>query len=278
MKKIGLILILAVMFTACKTEKDYLVTIQTSYGDMQVILYDETPQHKANFIKLAESGRYDSTIFHRVIKGFMIQGGDVFTKEKLNQSDMYTVPAEFVADKIHRKGVLSAARMGDNVNPEKASSGCQFYIVQGMVWDKDQLLTDMRKLNQYLGTFITMESNQALADEYTKIYETGDKDALNDFIFSLKPKVETYYGIDLSLKKTPQQIETYTTVGGTPHLDGEYTVFGEVIKGLEVIDQIADQETGRADKPLQDIFMKMKVEQLSKAKITKEYGYQYEQK
>ncbi|MEX0884381.1 MAG: peptidylprolyl isomerase, partial [Cyclobacteriaceae bacterium] len=131
MKKILFLVFFLAM--ACSTEKDYLVTIETKYGNMYAVLYDETPIHKENFIQLAVEGRFDSTEFHRIIEDFMIQGGDVFGKEGLSREEWYTLPPEFNQDLIHEKGSMAAAREGDNLNPEKRSSGCQFYIVEGRV-------------------------------------------------------------------------------------------------------------------------------------------------
>ena len=143
MKK--LIFILIIIIQSCAMNKDVLITISTPYGDMKAILYDETPLHKKNFIELSESGQFDSTIFHRVIENFMIQGGDV---NLINDEDVidYTIPAEFNSKLFHRKGEIAAARMGDNVNPEKESSGCQFYIVQGKVYTEEELTLDINAL------------------------------------------------------------------------------------------------------------------------------------
>ncbi len=187
---------------------DCLVEIQTSLGNMTIKLYDETPLHRDNFIKLAESGFYEGTLFHRVIKGFMVQGGDPDSRgaeagRRLGIGGPgYTVPAEFVDTLVHIRGALSAARQGDAVNPKKASSGSQFYIVQGKPVSASQL------------------------------------DAME------MQKGFTY---------TPQAREILTTVGGTPFLDRDYTVFGQVIKGMEVIDAIADSRTDGADRPVADV-------------------------
>ncbi len=202
--------------TAADTKSgDRIVLISTEYGDMKVKLYNETPLHRDNFIKLVNEGYYNGTLFHRVIKDFMIQGGDPDSKNATEGQQLgnggpgYTVPAEFVEKYYHKKGVLSAARMGDNVNPKKESSGSQFYIVQGRTYNTEELNA--------------MESRMGGA------------------------------------KYTAEQRQTYTTVGGTPHLDKNYTVFGEVISGMEVIDKIAAVKTAPGDRPVADVKMTMKI-------------------
>lgn len=223
-KKMTFLLLFFATLTSCHSqvannqmktaEKKYYVLIETSYGNMTVELYNETPKHRDNFLKLVNEGFYDGLLFHRVINNFMIQGGDPKSKDArpgqmLGDGNLgYTVPAEFVPGLIHRKGALAAARQGDMVNPTKASSSCQFYIVQGNVWPQERL--------------------QMMAQQMGK---TFDK----------------------------QQIETYTTVGGTPHLDYDYTVFGQVIDGLDVIDKIAAVKCGPGDRPLEDVKMKIKI-------------------
>jgi peptidyl-prolyl cis-trans isomerase B (cyclophilin B) len=210
-----------------KSKKDYLVTITTEYGTLYAVLYDDTPKHKANFIALADTGFYNGTLFHRIINGFMIQGGDPNSKkaapgEPLGNGDVgYQVPAEFNEKRFHKKGVLAAAR--DN-NPAKASSGCQFYIVQGKVLRDEDFATAERRSGR------TIPADQR---------------------------------------------QVYKTVGGTPHLDQNYTVFGEVIKGAEVIDAIAGQPRDSYDRPQKDIPMQVKVEKMKKKKITKRYGYKF---
>ncbi|MDJ1471266.1 peptidylprolyl isomerase [Xanthocytophaga flava] len=232
MKKISLLfLLLWALFPASaqkKSKKDYLITISTEFGTMYAILYDQTPKHKANFIALADTGFYNGTLFHRIIENFMIQGGDP-TSKKAKPGDMlgggdvgYKVPAEFNATLFHKKGALAAAR--DN-NPEKASSGCQFYIVQGKKFTDQELATQERRAGRTL---------------------------------------------------TDSQKQVYKTLGGTPHLDGNYTVFGEVIQGLDVLDTIAKQPRNDKDRPQKDIAMQIKVEKLKKKKITKKFGYTYE--
>lgn len=277
MKRINLasLTIFGMLFFSCKTEKDHLIKIQTRHGDMYAVLFDETPKHKQNFIDLAESGRFDSTEFHRIISNFMIQGGDVFGKEKLPKEEWYTVPAEIIPGFIHSKGMIAAARQGNNVNPERSSSGTQFYIVQGKVYSKEELVTDMKLLSETFFKYIQLSSNIELKETYSRLFEIQEYDSLNQILLGEKQNLESFYGVNLEKPMTNEQIEAYTTLGGTPHLDDEYTVFGKVVKGLEVMDKIANEKTGRSDRPLEAVYMKVTVEELSKSKITKEYGYAY---
>ncbi|WP_035806818.1 peptidylprolyl isomerase [Lunatimonas lonarensis] len=274
-QSLTLAFLLGTVAWACSTEKDHLVTIETRHGNMYAILYDQTPAHKANFLKLANAGRFDSTEFHRVINEFMVQGGDVFGRENLPESEWYTVPAEFNPDLIHEKGSLAAARQGDNINPAKRSSGCQFYIVQGKVYDELSLTTDMRKLQEAFMRYIQLESNKALREKYLAHYEKGEYDSLNAIMLSKKTDLEQFLSVNLETGKRKNQIEAYTTVGGTPHLDDAYTVFGKVIKGLDVLDKIAAEKTDRSDKPLDPVYMKVMVSEMNRKKITEQYGYEY---
>lgn len=221
--------LLFVLFTfaailGCKTsnsnnlqteEKEIMVLIETNQGEIKIKLYDETPYHRDNFVKLVEENFYDSLLFHRVIKDFMIQGGDPDSKGAAPSTALgsggpgYTLPAEINPDLFHKKGALSAARTGDQMNPTRRSSGSQFYIVQGKVLTNEEL--DFYE--QRLGT-----------------------------VFS------------------DQQREIYTTIGGTPFLDQQYTVFGEVVEGLDILDKIAAIETGANDRPTSDIvILSMKI-------------------
>jgi peptidyl-prolyl cis-trans isomerase B (cyclophilin B) len=200
--------------TEKKQEERRKVLVSTPYGDMTLELFNETPLHRDNFIKLVEDGFYNGTLFHRVIKDFMIQGGDPHSidaapGERLGVGGPgYTIPAEFVQGKFHQKGALAAARQGDQVNPRKESSGSQFYIVQGRV-------VSPQELDQF-----EQRAGKVFTNEQRKIYSTD---------------------------------------GGTPHLDGEYTVFGQVVSGLEVIDKIAALQTDGASRPLEDVRVTMEV-------------------
>ena len=263
-----LLIILACSAVACKSgqkkdgnmEKETVLKIETSMGDIKVKLYNETPKHRDNFIKLAKDGTYNGTLFHRVIKDFMVQAGDPESKnapkgKMLGSGDVgYTVPAEFVYPKyFHKKGALSAARQGDEVNPKKESSGCQFYIVTGKVFNDSTLLNMEQQKNQNKVT----EAFNALAQKHMKeIYKmrkANDQDglyALQDTLF-IQAEAEAAKQPDFHF--TPEQIKAYTTVGGNPHLDGEYTVFGEVVEGMDIVDKIQQVKTDRSDRPEEDV-------------------------
>jgi peptidyl-prolyl cis-trans isomerase B (cyclophilin B) len=198
-----------------KKKKEMLIEFQTTEGTMMVKLYNETPQHRDNMVKLVKSGYYDGLLFHRIIKDFMIQGGDPDSKgakpgQMLGQGGPgYTIPAEFIDTLIHKKGALAAARMGDQMNPTKASSGSQFYIVHGRIFNENELASFEARSGR---------------------------------------------------KYTDAQKQIYATLGGTPHLDGAYTVFGELVSGFDVLDKIARTQTAAGDRPVKDmVIIKAKV-------------------
>lgn len=238
------------------------VRIKTSMGDIVVRLYDETPKHRDNFVKLAKEGYFDGTLFHRVIRDFMIQGGDPDSKGAPAGKNLgtggpdYTIPAEFAFPKLyHKRGALSAARTGDEVNPNRESSGSQFYIVWGKTYKPAELKQMERQLamQQEQAVF-----NQLVADNKAKIMElrrnrdrAGLQELQDDLIASTKA-ICAEKGLP---KFTDEQVESYTTVGGTPFLDNQYTVFGEVEEGLEIVGKIQEVETGRNDRPKDDVVM-----------------------
>lgn len=269
------------LMTGCAQKKDHVVTIKTKYGDMVAILYDETPKHKENFIKLAREHFYDSLLFHRVIAGFMIQGGDPESKKADKDKRLgnggpgYTVPAEFNRKFFHEKGALSAARLSDQMNPEKASSGSQFYIVQGAKHSESQIKLDPEKYGQALQQFFQKPENKAYFDSINTFFQTRDEKGYEAYLSKLKPVVESQLGISVEKEVSPEIVKAYTTVGGTPQLDGQYTVFGKVIHGLEVIDKIAAQPKDPNDRPMEDIRMEITVEEMPRRKIEKTYGYTY---
>ena len=280
MKKIAYLL-LTISFcglTACKTgtkkggnmDNETLVKIETTLGNIKVKLYNETPKHRDNFIKLAEDGVYEGTLFHRVIKDFMIQAGDPDSKnapkgKMLGAGDVgYTLPAEFVYPKyFHKKGALSAARQGDNVNPKKESSGCQFYIVTGKVYNDSTLLGMESQMNENKINVIFNTLAQKHMKEIYKMRKENDENGLYELQEKLFAEAEAEAAKQPEFHFTPEQIEAYTTVGGTPHLDGEYTVFGEVIEGMDIVDKIQQVKTDRSDRPEEDLKI-VKVELLDK--------------
>ncbi len=208
---IAIVLLVSALSLKGQTTK---AQIETDLGNITIMLYDGTPVHRDNFVKLAKDGFYDGLLFHRVMKGFMIQGGDPNSKDAASGAALgsgnpgYTLPAEIIPTYFHKKGALCAARTGDRGNPQRRSSGSQFYLVQGQVYTEEQLNEFEQRLNT---TF------------------------------------------------TDAQREAYTTIGGTPHLDAQYTVFGEVTEGIEVIDKIAALQTDKRDRPLKDVKMKIRI-------------------
>ena len=272
------------ILTGCAQNKDYVVTIKTSHGDMVAILFDETPKHKKNFIKLAKEHFFDSTLFHRVIQGFMIQGGDPDSKKAQPGQPLgrggpgYTIEAEFNPKFFHERGVLSAARLGDAQNPSKASSGSQFYIVQGTVMKEEDLKVDQVKFNMAMQQFFQNPNNKPLYDSVVTLYNSGDMNAYQNYIIGLKSRMEKETGVNTDKEVSPEILKAYTTVGGAPSLDGEYTVFGRVIKGLDVLDKIAAVPKDPGDRPLKDVRMVVTVEEMPKNKIEKLYRYHYPEK
>lgn len=240
-------------------ERRTQVKLETTQGDIVVALYNETPKHRDNFIKLAKEGVYDSTLFHRVIKQFMIQAGDPDSKTandtaSLGSGDVgYTIPAEFVPKFFHRKGALAAARMGDDVNPNRESSGCQFYIVTGRKFREAQLL-DMaaQKNNQRVETIFNELARKHMKEIY-KLRKANDDNALMELQDSLEAQAYAMAKEEEPFMFTPEQLAAYSTIGGAPHLDGAYTVFGEVVSGMETVEKIEVTKTGRADRPIENV-------------------------
>ena len=247
-------------------EKENLVKIECEYGTMIVRLYDDTPQHRDNFLKLVKEGFYNDLLFHRVIKDFMVQGGDPDSKgapagKQLGAGDVgYTVPAEFVyPTHYHKKGALAAARQGDQVNPEKRSSGCQFYIVQVKKYNENELNQMERALGQKAMQARFDQLVQENKDSIKAMRINRDQAGLQALQDKLVKTVETEFKDKQSVKMPEQMRKDYMEIGGTPFLDNEYTVFGEVVEGLDVIDKIAAVETNPGDRPKTDIKMKVKM-------------------
>ena len=276
-KNLSIVLIILICgVTACqsgqkkdkKMDKETMLKIETTLGTIRVKLYNETPQHRGNFIKLAKNDTYNGTLFHRVIKDFMVQAGDPDSKnapkgKSLGSGDVgYTIPAEFVYPQhFHKKGALSAARQGDDTNPLKASSGCQFYIVTGKVYSDSTLLSMEQQKNQNKVTTIFNALAQKQMKEIYKMRKANDEEGLYALQDTLLAQAEEAAAKQPDFHFTPEQVKAYTTVGGTPHLDGEYTVFGEVVEGIEIVDKIQQVKTDRGDRPEEDVkILKVEVE------------------
>ncbi len=259
MKKILLLLsVFFVLLEGCvvKKQSGSVVQLETTHGKITVKLYPETAKHRENFLKLVNSGFYNGVLFHRVIADFMIQTGDPDSKKAkpgamLGIGDIgYTIPAEFLFPQYyHKKGALSAARQGDENNPKKASSGCQFYVVQGKVFS-DQELDFLEENKKQKLIAKRLQENLNLSQNKIKRLSKNKVDSLQHAVL-MEVQLETKK--DSSYKFSAQQRRDYKTVGGTPHLDGDYTVFGEVTEGLEVVTQISNVKTGRYDRPTSDV-------------------------
>lgn len=240
-----------------------IVLIETDLGNIKVKLYNETPLHRDNFLKLVTEGFYDSIVFHRVINSFMIQGGDPDTKKGIEKDKIYgssdagyKLPAEFNTKLFHKKGALAAARQGDKENPEKMSSGSQFYIVQGKVFSQPELDTLAARKNRNL-KIATL--NKLVMDKAEKLMDKGINPDFSTLPASLKDTFDLVMSKIVPYSYAPEKADFYTSVGGTPHLDGDYTVFGEVIEGIDVVDKIAAVKTSKYDMPIESIRMRMKV-------------------
>ena len=218
---ISVSILLSVNLFAGNTRRSYFVIIKTTMGDIKVKLYNETPIHRDNFVKLVKQRYFDGILFHRVIDNFMIQSGDPDSKQRVPEKlygdggPEYDLPAEILPEIFHKKGVLAAAREGDDVNPLRKSSASQFYIVKGKVFDDEGLNAQEERVNK---------RNKAL-------------------------------GIEKEYKIFKERRDVYKTIGGTPHLDTQYTIFGEVVEGIDIVDKIASVKTDKNDRPVEDVWI-----------------------
>lgn len=244
--------------------KETTVIMHTSLGDVTLKLYNETPLHRDNFIKLVKKGTYNGLLFHRVIKDFMVQGGDVTSKDapmnkSLGAGDLgYTVPAEFVYPKyFHKKGALCAARTGDEVNPERASSASQFYIVTGKKYTEGELKQMEKQLENRLKQSIFARLQTENKAKIMQLYRNGEKEELAILRDTLVGKTELEAEKRKEEACLPAELrEAYRSVGGVPFLDNQYTVYGEVVDGIEVVDAIQKVMTNKQDRPLENIVIK----------------------
>ena len=271
------LIILLIVFSNCssqaqskksKREKHTYVVLETNMGNMKIELSNKTPLHRDNFIKLVQEKYYDSVLFHRVINEFMIQTGDPNSKhakagEMLGTGGpTYTIPAEFDSSLYHVKGALAAARQPDQMNPQKKSSGSQFYIVHGKKYIKQDLTIDQGKLLNHFKDYVRLPENKHLLRQVIDYQNKGLVDSLNYILNTYADTISIKYKVDLKKEYPEDRAEAYSTLGGTPHLDDNYTVFGKVIEGLDIIDKIAVEKTDARDRPIKDI-------RIIKAYITK---------
>ena len=252
------LIILALLIQSCNSpasnNKDVHVQIKTNLGDITVRLYDETPIHRDNFVKLVNSGFYDNVSFHRVIQNFMIQAGNPATKPNANalpdSLNTYTIPAEFGAALFHKRGALAAARQGNEINPYMRSSGTQFYIVQGTKFTEEELNIVEQRINSQVRQaqfrIILKETADSVRAAGSTLTEAEIQDAASQKMFQYLTSTHEY-------TLTPEQRNAYMSVGGTPMLDATYTVFGEVMEGLAIVDRIAAETTDPTDKPVNNI-------------------------
>jgi cyclophilin family peptidyl-prolyl cis-trans isomerase len=247
-----------------KNDKEQKVLVETDYGNMVIVLFNETPKHRDNFVKLVKDGFYNDLLFHRVINEFMIQTGDPNSKNaKANEhlgggGPGYTIDAEIVDGLYHQKGALAAARQGNNVNPERKSSGSQFYIVHGKIWNDSMIVQfeDRQKYQHVRAKAMELYNNRL--DEIKQLQAAGKIDSISAIEIEIMEKAENE--IDEKLYTFNQKRrQIYSTLGGAPHLDGEYTVFGQVVEGIDVIDSIAKVKTNKQNRPLDDIKISMKL-------------------
>jgi len=248
--------------TSCRSTQDLnpTVRLETTYGDIVVRLHAETPLHRDNFMRLVDEGFYDGVLFHRVIADFMIQTGDPNSRnatpdQRLGAGDAgERLPAEIVYPQFfHKRGALASARQGDQVNPERLSSSSQFYIVQGRIFSNQELdmLENQRRRRAEQNLF--QAKSREKQDEIVFYQNAGNQEALNALRDSILAEIQQELAENPSYRFTEAQREAYTTIGGTPHLDGEYTIFGQVIEGLDIVEKISRTQTGVADRPVEDI-------------------------
>lgn len=273
MKKLIFLAVVAIAFTACNNSGNdqKKVLIETTYGDMKVKLYDETPKHRDNFVKLVKDGFYDSLLFHRVIDEFMIQGGDPDSKGADTAARLgsggpgYKLDAEIKENFYHKRGVLAAAREGDQVNPERKSSGSQFYIVDGRKFTDEELdkleeRMNMQKKNEIFMELIQSEEHADLRQAYDSIRQARDREAFEELVQNrIEPLIQKELEKQGKFGFSEEQRKVYKETGGAPHLDGAYTAFGEVYEGLDVLDSISAVKTKPGDRPVEDIMMKMEM-------------------
>lgn len=262
---LALLLVFVCADTLAQNSGNKMVVVSTNYGDIKIELFNETPLHRDNFIKLAKEGFYDGLLFHRVINNFMIQGGDPesrgadASKHLGSGGPGYEIPAEILPGFYHKKGALAAARTGDQMNPERKSSGSQFYIVKGTVYTSGQLDTMEIKMNNALQQAIQRKFYTESQEELGKFRQANDQAGFNKRVAEIKAAADSAFRVAAKVKISDEKKKDYSTIGGYPSLDGAYTVFGQVVEGFDVIDKISAVETNSSNRPLADVIMKVRV-------------------
>lgn len=259
-RKIGLILLATLMLSFVGYGEKYkLVVLETNMGVIKLKLYENTPKHSENFLKLVKEKHYDGLLFHRVVKDFMIQGGSSDSRgaekgKMLGVTDPgYTIDAEFRPEYFHKKGALCAARQGDQVNPEKKSSAEQFYIAVGKICTDEELQMIEQRKRSMAQNQLGAKLFQPKQEEYKSYLASKQQQKADSLINSINKEIEKQF-TDYKGHLIPDSArEIYKTSGGTPFLDGDYTVFGEVVEGLDIVEKIALQKTGERDRPEEDI-------------------------
>lgn len=259
MKRIVFLILSGLLLASCTQKPTNTVAIVTNFGTIKVRLYDDTPIHRDHFKQLVSDGFYEGILFHRVIPQFVIQAGDIASKNAVRNESLgaaydrdTVIDAEILPQHFHRRGVLAAAREGDNINPQRKSSGTHFYIAIGKVFRSGELDSTVEGINN--------NRREALFNRVKETHENAIRKAVLDEDYDAVEKIHEDISAETQAKiegerliLTDEQREAYTTVGGIPHLDGAYTVFGEVIEGMEVVDRIAAQKTNPEDRPLEDV-------------------------
>lgn len=285
-RALGLLLLLLATHANAQTPKAdktvQLVLLSTTKGEITIYLYEHTPKHRANFIKLVQEGFFNGCTFHRVIKQFMIQGGDPNSKDSDPNNDGqggpgYEIDAEFVPQYFHKKGALASARNGDDVNPQQRSSGSQFYIVQGRTFtpaalDSQQTRVQNAQMAAFARDFFKRPEYAWLTQDYMQQLYKSNPDSLQRLYARLDKEVKAAYALTNKLFSfTPAMRQAYTTLGGAPHLDQTYTVFGEVLSGLAVVDAIAESKTDGRDRPLEAVVMQARIVEVPRKAFEKQY-------
>lgn len=253
-----LILFTSLSINSFSQEKQYFVVISTDYGKMKVQLYNNTPKHRDSFIKLVNQGHFDGTLFYRVIKDFVIQGGSSDSKNAPKGkhigygSSKLTIDSEFQTGNIHKKGAICAPRQPDQINVFQMSDISQFYIVKGRKYTNEELDLLEKARNNPIKIALKKKYYLPFKEELQKLKKENPK-AFNTKLREIKQNIALQYEVSNKLEFTPKQREAYTTVGGLPDLDGSYTVFGEVVEGLSIIDKIAATATDKNDRPYKDV-------------------------